>query len=51
MVKNSPANAGDLRDEGLIPGSGRSSGEEHGKSLHYYWLEMSIHIQRILGVQ
>ena len=27
MVKNAPANAGDTRDEGLIPGSGRSPGE------------------------
>ena len=26
MVKNLPANAGDIRDVGLIPGSGRSSG-------------------------
>ena len=26
-VKNSPANAGDLRDVGLIPGLGRSPGE------------------------
>ena len=25
-VKNPPANAGDIRDVGLIPGSGRSSG-------------------------
>ena len=24
VVKNPPANAGDLRDEGSIPGSGRS---------------------------
>ena len=30
MVKNPPANAGDLRDEGSIPGSGRSPGEGHG---------------------
>ena len=28
MVKNSPANAGDRRDTGLIPGSGRFSGVE-----------------------
>ena len=28
MVKNLPANAGDARDEGSIPGSGRSPGEE-----------------------
>ena len=27
MVKNLPANAGDIRDVGLIPGSGRSPGE------------------------
>ena len=26
MVKNPPANAGDTRDMGLIPGSGRSPG-------------------------
>ena len=28
MVKNPPANAGDTRDVGLIPGLGRSPGEE-----------------------
>ena len=33
MVKNPPANAGDSRDMGLIPGSGRSSGEENGNPL------------------
>ena len=27
MVKNPPANAGDVRDSGLIPGSGRSPNE------------------------
>ena len=27
MVKNPPANAGDVRDMGLIPGSGSSSGD------------------------
>ena len=31
--KNLDANAGDLRDAGSIPGSGRSPGEEHGKPL------------------
>ena len=30
MVKNLPANAGDIRDTGLIPGSGRSPGGGHG---------------------
>ena len=28
VIKNLPVNAGDTRDEGLIPGSGRSPGEE-----------------------
>ena len=28
VVKNLPANAGDLREVGSIPGSGRSPGEE-----------------------
>ena len=30
MVKNPPANAGDIRDIGSIPGSGRSLGGEQG---------------------
>ena len=38
MVKNSPANAGDLRDVGSIPGSGRSSGGGHGNPLQYSYL-------------
>ena len=29
IVKNPPANAGDVRDAGSIPGSGRSPGEDH----------------------
>ena len=36
MVKNPPANA---RDEGLIPGSGRSPGEGNGNPLQYSCLE------------
>ena len=32
VVKNPPANAGDV---GLIPGSGRSLGEENGNPLQY----------------
>ena len=39
VVKNPPANAGDLRDMGLIPGSGRSSGGGHGNPLQYSCLE------------
>ena len=33
VVKNLPANAGDARDMGLIPGSGRSLGEGHANPL------------------
>ena len=39
MVKNSPANAGDIRDTGLIPRSGRSPGRGHGNPLQYSCLE------------
>ena len=38
-VKNSTANAGDTRDAGSIPGSGRSPGEENGNPLQYSCLE------------
>ena len=33
VVKNLPANAGDIRDSGSIPGSGRSPGGGHGNPL------------------
>ena len=33
VVKNLPANAGDIRDVGLIPGLGRLSGGEHSNLL------------------
>ena len=39
VVKNLPANAGDIRDTGSIPGSGRSPGEWHGNPLQYSCLE------------
>ena len=39
MVKNPPANAGDTRDLGLIPGLGRSPGGGHGNPLQYSCLE------------
>ena len=35
VVKNPPANTGDIRDVGLIPGSGRSHGEGNGNPLQY----------------
>ena len=34
-----PANAGDIRDAGLIPGLGRSPGGEHGNPLQCSCLE------------
>ena len=40
MVKNSPANAGDIRDRGLIPGLGRSPGP--GNPLQYSCLENPV---------
>ena len=39
LVKNPPANAGDIRDVGLIPGSGRFPGGGHGNPLQYSCLE------------
>ena len=39
MVKNLPANGGDIRDAGLIPGSGRSPGGGQGNPLQYSCLE------------
>ena len=35
MVKNLPANAGDVRDAGSIPGLGRSPKEGNGNTLQY----------------
>ena len=39
LVKNSPANTGDLRDTVSIPGLRRSPGEGHGNPLQYSCLE------------
>ena len=39
VVKNLSANAGDVREAGLIPGSGRSPGGGHGNPLQYSCLE------------
>ena len=38
-VKNPPANAGDKRDVGSIPGLGRSPNEGNGNPLLYFCLE------------
>ena len=39
MVKNQPANAGDIRDQGSIPGVGRCPGGGPGNPLQYSCLE------------
>ena len=39
MVKNTPANAGDARDVGWIPGSGKSPGVGNGNLLQLSCLE------------
>ena len=39
VVKDIPANAGDVKDRGLIPGLGRYPGGGHGNPLQYTCLE------------
>ena len=39
VVKNLPANAGDIKDDGSIPGLGRHPGEGHSNALHCACLE------------
>ena len=39
VVKNLPANAGDVRDAGSVPGLGRSHGRGHGNPFQYSSLE------------
>ena len=39
VINNPPANSGDIRDAGLIPGSGRSPGKENSSPLQYSCLE------------
>ena len=42
VVEKPPADAGDLRDTGSIPGSGRSPGGGHANPLQHSWLENPI---------
>ena len=42
VVKNLPADAGDPRDMGSIPGSGKSPGVGNGNPLQYSYLENSL---------
>ena len=39
LVKNPPADAGDIREVGSTPGSGRSPAGGHGNTLQYSYLE------------
>ena len=48
VVKNMPANAGDIRNKGLISGSGTSPGGGLGNTLQYSCLE-DPHGQRSLA--
>ena len=43
VVKNPPANAGDIRDERSILGLGRSPGGRNGNPLQYSCLENPVH--------
>ena len=42
VVKNLPADVGDIREAGSIPGSGRSPGGGNGNQLQYSWLENAM---------
>ena len=46
LVKNPPANAGDIRDAGSILGSGRSPGGGHGNPLQPSFMENPPHMNR-----
>ena len=49
MVKNSPANVGDIRDTGSVPELGRAPGGEHGNPLQYPCLENTMDQDRPWG--
>ena len=49
VVKNLPADAGDIRDAGLIPGLGRSPGGGRGNPLQYSFLEDPLGQRSLVG--
>ena len=49
VVKNPPANAGDIRDAGWIPVLGRSLGGRHGNPLQYSCLENPMDRMSLAG--
>ena len=46
MAKKLPANAGDARDAGLIPGLGRSPGEGNGNRFQYSCPENPMQVSK-----
>ena len=48
-MKNPPANAGDVREVGSIPGSGRFPGGGHGNPLQYSCLENLLEQRSLAG--
>ena len=49
VVKNLPANAGDVRDVGLIPELGRSPGEGNGNPPQYSCPEKPHGLRSLVG--
>ena len=49
LVKKLPPNEGDVRDTGLIPGSGRSPGRGHGNPPQYSCLENPMNCRSLVG--
>ena len=49
MVKNPPANAGDARDLGSVPGSRTSPGKGNGYTFQYSCLENSTARGSLMG--
>ena len=49
LINNPPTNAGNSRDMGLIPVSGRSSGEGNGRQLQYSCVEDSHGQSSLVG--
>ena len=47
MVKNLPANVGDVRDMGSIPVSGRAPGDGNSSSLQYSCLKIQATVHGV----
>ena len=49
VIKNPPDNAGDVRDMGSNPGSGRFPGDGNGNPLQYFCLENTMDKRSLVG--